>query len=97
MIPSTTAETIPAVDDHESMCELIEVILGRAGYRVLTATNGADALRLARATPQIDLLVSDIEMPRMRGDELAARFAAVWAVGRHGGSGEVLEVPAPRL
>ncbi len=72
---STIAETILVVDDHEAVRELIEVILGRAGYQVLTASNGPDALRIARDTRQIDLLVSDIEMPLMRGDELAVHFA----------------------
>jgi CheY-like chemotaxis protein len=77
MIPSTTAETILVVDDCKPLCELIEVILCSAGYRVLTAENGNEALRLARQTPEIDLLLSDIEMPQMRGDELASRFAAL--------------------
>jgi len=72
MISLTTAETILVVDDREAVCEVIEVILGCAGYRVLTATNGTDALQLAQETPQIDLLVSEIEMPDMRGEELAA-------------------------
>lgn len=74
---STTAETILVVDDNLAVCELIEVILCSAGYHVLTAGNGIEALRLARHTPQIDLLVSDIEMPGMRGDELAGHFAAL--------------------
>lgn len=74
--PTTTA-TILVVDDHAALCELIEVILSRAGYRVLTATAGAEALRLARDTPGIDLLVSDLEMPGLRGDEVARRFATL--------------------
>ena len=44
---------------------------------MLTATNGTDALRLARSTPKIDLLISNIEMPGMNGDELAGRFAPI--------------------
>jgi CheY-like chemotaxis protein len=74
MIPSTPVKTILVVDDNRALCELIEVILCTVGYHVLTAQSAADAVRLARHTPRIDLLLSDLEMPRMRGDELAARF-----------------------
>jgi len=74
MTRATTAETILVVDDNSALCELMEVILCSVGYRVLTAGNGTDALRLARNTPRIDLLLSDVDMPRMRGDELATRF-----------------------
>lgn len=43
---------------------------------MLTAASGAEALRLARDSEQIDLLLTDLEMPGMDGRELAARFAA---------------------
>ena len=74
-MPSRKTETILVVDDSEAVCEVIEILLCRAGYRVLTATNGSDALQIALETPEIDLLMSDIEMPGMRGDELAAHFS----------------------
>ena len=77
MIPSTTSETILVVDDHESLCDVMEVILGRCGYQVLTATNGDDALQLARKISTIDLLVTDLDMPGMGGGELAMRFAVL--------------------
>ncbi len=75
MTRSTTAETILVVDDNRAIRELMEVILCSAGYHVLTAGDGTEALRLARNTPRIDLLLSDLEMPRMRGDELATEFS----------------------
>ena len=77
MIPFTTSESILVVDECEPLCELIEVILCRVGYRVLTATNGADALALAGSSPKIDLLLSDVELPGMAGDELAVRFVTL--------------------
>jgi DNA-binding NtrC family response regulator len=77
MNQSTTAETILVVDDNRALCELMEVILCSAGYHVLTAGNGSEALRLARNTPRIDLLLSDLEMRTMRGEELATRFASL--------------------
>ncbi len=75
MNSTTTAETILVVDDNFALSELIEVILCSAGYHMLTAGSGAEALRLARNTPRIDLLVSDLEMPEMRGEEVAMHFA----------------------
>lgn len=68
-------KTILVVDDCEGVCELIEILLVRVGYHVLTATNGREALRLARANAEIDLLLTNLDMPGMRGDELAAQFA----------------------
>ena len=50
IIPSTGAETILVVDDCKDVCELIGILLYRAGYRVLTATHGAAALEIARDT-----------------------------------------------
>ena len=75
MILSTAGETILVVDDHGALRGMMELILSSAGYRVLTAESGLDALLIARDAPRIDLLVSDLEMPHMRGDELATRFA----------------------
>lgn len=75
MNSSATPQTILVVDDCAPLCEMIEVIFSRLGYHVLTATNPSAALRQASNTPQIALLISDLEMPEMRGDELATRFA----------------------
>lgn len=75
MNTSTTDGTILLVDDCRQLRELMEIILVRNGYEVLTAANGAEALEIARRTPKIDLLVSDIEMPGMSGGELADHFA----------------------
>ena len=71
------AKTILVVDDYASICEITARILRSEGYDVLTATTGEQALKLARETPEIDLLVTDFEMPKMRGDELARRCAAI--------------------
>lgn len=78
-VPITTAETILVVDDHAALRDLIEVILCTGGYRVLTAADGTEALRVARNTPHIDLLVADLGMPQMRGEALATLFARLHA------------------
>ncbi len=57
------------VDDDEKTVELIRLYLNRDGYRVLTAYNGIDALRLAREGHP-DLIVLDLMLPEMDGLEV---------------------------
>jgi two-component system, cell cycle response regulator CpdR len=62
------------VDDDEGIRRFVPQALGRAGYEVVTASDGLDALRVVDAELRFDLFILDIMMPRMRGDELAARL-----------------------
>ena len=62
------------VDDDDGIREFAARALGRAGYDVMTACDGLDAIRVVEAEPRFDLFVLDIMMPRMRGDELATRL-----------------------
>ncbi len=60
---------ILVVDDEESMCNFMEIMLKKEGYKVDTALSGEDAVeRIAANTP--DLVISDIMMPEMSGIEL---------------------------
>jgi two-component system chemotaxis sensor kinase CheA len=54
------------VDDALTIRELQRSILERAGYEVLTAADGGEALRVLAERPA-DLVLTDIEMPRMDG------------------------------
>jgi CheY-like chemotaxis protein len=58
-------------DDDPDILELVTLRLERAGYRVLAATNGGEALDLALARVP-DLLVLDIAMPILLGTEVLA-------------------------
>jgi CheY-like chemotaxis protein len=78
--PRATAQgtgTILVAEDNDGVRTLAKRILGDAGYTVLTARDGVDALEVARAHGgDIDLLLTDVMMPRMNGAELARAFAA---------------------
>lgn len=61
--------TILIVDDEAMMRDLLEKILRRDGYQVLTAADGAAALELMRSQT-VNLVISDIKMPHLNGFEL---------------------------
>lgn len=64
------------VDDEEGVRESTARLLTHHGYQVLTAHDGLDALRLAQQhRDQIDVLLTDLVMPKMHGGELARRVA----------------------
>ena len=76
--PSGGNETILIVDDEEALRELIEVSLKELGYRILTAGNGVQALKILSETPQINLLISDVIMPGgLNGYELAEQATVI--------------------
>ena len=65
-------ETILVAEDDSPVLAMIAGLLRKHGYSVLTATNGEDALRLVEQQGgKIDLVLSDIVMPKMSGRELA--------------------------
>ena len=70
-------ETILVVDDEPDVCGLARDCLVAAGYRILEARDGEEALRIAEAhTEPIHLLLTDVVMPRLNGIELAGRLPA---------------------
>jgi PAS domain S-box-containing protein len=71
------AETILLVEDEQALREVTRRILIAAGYDVLLATDGLDALEVAEAhAGQIDMLLSDVIMPQLNGPHLAERLLA---------------------
>ncbi|MCB1904973.1 MAG: response regulator, partial [Gammaproteobacteria bacterium] len=71
-------ETILLVDDEQDLLELARESLLSLGYRVLTAQDGHEALKLINAEPGIDLMCSDVVMPGgINGYQLADRASAM--------------------
>ena len=79
--PSSPATILPAtiliVEDEEDVRELTRDVLEMNGFTVLESMDPADAIRIAETHPgSIDLLITDVVMPRMSGPELARRLRA---------------------
>jgi PAS domain S-box-containing protein len=69
-------ETVLLVEDEKPILELGKKILERRGYRVLAVQDPVEALELVKSVPgQIDLLITDVIMPRMNGKELAEKLS----------------------
>jgi two-component system, cell cycle sensor histidine kinase and response regulator CckA len=66
--------TVLVAEDEAAIREFVCRALRRTGFRVIEASNGEDALRAAEAAETIDLVVTDLIMPGLRGDELARRL-----------------------
>jgi PAS domain S-box-containing protein len=70
--------TILLVEDEDALREVVRRILAGAGYRVITAANGEEALAAAaEQSEQIDLLLTDVVMPQMHGPDLAEQIKRV--------------------
>lgn len=63
---SASAQVILAVDDSASMRQMVRFTLEGAGYEVVQAVDGVEALDFAR-TRGVDLVLTDVNMPRMDG------------------------------
>ncbi len=77
--PEGDGETVLLVEDHELFRGLVKEVLTRAGFIVLEAESGAEALRLLDETGhRIDVVLTDVVMPGMDGIELARRVRERW-------------------
>ncbi|HEV1994735.1 MAG TPA: PAS domain S-box protein [Candidatus Acidoferrum sp.] len=81
-IPRGT-ETILLSEDEQDVREVTREFLESGGYTVIEARDGTEALRLAeRHAGEIDLLITDMVMPGMTGQELASRLRSLRSIGR---------------
>jgi CheY-like chemotaxis protein len=72
------SESVPrvlVVDDEEPIRNFVSRVLRSAGFHTATASDGPEALQVA-ATESFNVLLTDLMMPHMNGDELARRLRA---------------------
>ncbi len=69
-----TAPTVLVVDDEAPVRAIERRILEQLGYRVLEASSGTDMVEQLAGGAQLDLLIADLDMPLVRGDEMARRI-----------------------
>jgi signal transduction histidine kinase len=75
----TNQETILVVEDEPGILTMTATMLRSGGYEVLTASSPSDAIQRAEShSGQIDLLLTDVIMPEMNGQDLAQQLVAVY-------------------
>jgi len=67
--PTYKQQTVLVVDDSTAMRRTIALTLEKAGYRVIQARDGKDALEQLQQGPTVNMVICDIEMPNMNGFE----------------------------
>ena len=71
---SPRSVTVLVVDDEEPVRKFVDRVLRDAGYQTALASGGPEALAKAADLPALDILVTDVMMPRMSGDDLARQL-----------------------
>src|SRR5689334_21467788 len=66
--------SVLVVDDEEPVRKFVDRVMRDAGYATAQACDGVDALEVAAKMDAVDILVTDVMMPQMLGDELARRL-----------------------
>jgi two-component system, cell cycle sensor histidine kinase and response regulator CckA len=78
VVSATGTERVLLVEDEAVVRGIVERTLVQAGYRVVVATSGDEALELGDAGAGFDLLVTDVVMPGLSGLELGKRLGERW-------------------
>lgn len=73
---STPEPIVLVVDDEAPIRQMERRMLETDGYRVIEAANGVEAVALLAADLAVDLLVADLDMPELTGEELARQLRA---------------------
>jgi two-component system chemotaxis response regulator CheY len=73
-----SAKTILVIDDDSTVCEVMNAMLGLKGFAVLMAFNGVDGLKMCADHP-VDLIILDLNMPRMDGYMFLEHLRNRWA------------------
>ena len=76
--PTLFPTVILVVDDEPAVRQLAVLTLRKEGYEVLEAPGGETALTILAERSDVALVMTDCNMPGMRGPELAAKIQALW-------------------
>lgn len=74
--PPPARPTVMVVDDEAPIREVVRRVLQLAGYEVTEAEGGIQAIEKLSAGAPLDLLLADLDMPDLGGDEMARRIRA---------------------
>jgi CheY-like chemotaxis protein len=66
--------SVLVVDDEEPVRRFVDRVLREAGYKTALAGDGPEAIQVALGLGHFDVLLTDVMMPQMNGDELARRL-----------------------
>jgi two-component system, cell cycle sensor histidine kinase and response regulator CckA len=72
--PDPATLSVLIVDDEEGVRKLVDRVLREAGFKTKVASDGPEAIDVAAEHGTFDILVTDLMMPQMTGDELARRL-----------------------
>jgi len=68
------AKCVLVVDDSETVRQVLQLTLSNAGFDVIEAEDGDDALNKLSSAPMVDMLITDLNMPNMDGLELIKKI-----------------------
>ena len=69
--------SVLVVDDDEGVRKFVQRVLDESGYITSVASDGPEAIELAATLDPLDVLLTDLMMPQMTGDELARRLRRI--------------------
>ncbi|GAP94540.1 hybrid sensor histidine kinase/response regulator [Leptolyngbya sp. NIES-2104] len=69
-----STRTILVIDDSMTVRQVVSAALDSAGYQVIQAKDGLDAIEQLQQHPEIELITCDVEMPRLNGFEFLTRY-----------------------
>lgn len=71
------SKTILVVDDSETVRQVLQLTLSNAGFDVVEAVDGVDAMEKLTAAPDVDMVITDLNMPNIDGLELIKKIRSV--------------------
>ena len=75
--PEPLKPVVMVVDDEESVRTVETLMLEQAGYGVVSAGGADEAMQVMHTTGAIDMVIADVHMPEVTGDEMARRIRAL--------------------